>query len=94
MPTKVIPLKDLQADPEHLLRECCDSGLPLVVELPDERRVTIQPFDENDDLVDRLIETNPAFRQLLAKSAQSPVKPFRIPRTKSRKSRKKKTSAE
>jgi hypothetical protein len=34
MDTKVIPLSDLQADPEGVLSRCFDSGEPLVVALP------------------------------------------------------------
>jgi hypothetical protein len=76
MDTKVILLRELQADTEGYLRSCCDSGEPLLVKLPDDRLVAIQPVGEDDDLVDDLIEHNPAFRALLAKSLASPRKPF------------------
>ena len=80
MSTKVITLKELTANTEALLRDCYESGQPVVVELSDHRRVTVWPYDEDDDLVDRLIETNADFRALLAKSKASGRMPF-IPRT-------------
>ena len=77
MATKIIPLHELAAHTERYLKDCCDSGEALVVELPDQRRITVSPFDPEDDLVDDLIEHNEDFRALLAKSAASPRKPFR-----------------
>jgi hypothetical protein len=76
MDTRVIPLSDLQADPEGVLRRCYETGQPVVVELPDHGLVAIQPVDAEDDLVDDLIEHNPAFRALLGKSLASPREPF------------------
>jgi hypothetical protein len=78
MSIKLIPLSRLEADPRGTLSECLDSGEALVVELPDHRLVSIRGLepDEDDDLVDRLIETNPAFRALVQKSKASPRKPF------------------
>jgi hypothetical protein len=34
--------------------------------------------DEDDDLVDRLLESNAAFRALIEKSKASPRKPFAV----------------
>jgi hypothetical protein len=50
----------------------------VVVELPDHRLVAIQPLDPtgDDDLINELIESDPSFRALLAKSKASPRKPF------------------
>jgi hypothetical protein len=78
MSIKLIPLSRLEADPRGTLNECLDSGQPLVVELPDHRLVSIQGLepDEDDDLVDRLLESNAAFRALVAKSKASPRRPF------------------
>ena len=76
MDTKVIPLSDLQADPEGVLGRCFDLGEPLVVELPDRGLISIRPIDSDDDLVNDLIENNPSFRALLAKSLASPREPF------------------
>jgi hypothetical protein len=79
VPTKVIPLSDLQADPEGVLSQCYELGQSLVVELPNRGLISIQPVDPDDDLVNDLIETNPAFRELLAKSLASPREPFPFP---------------
>ncbi len=76
MDTKIIQLSEFQTDPEGVLNRCYDSGQPLVVELPNRGLVSIQPVDANDDLVDDLIEHNPAFRALLAKSLASPREPY------------------
>jgi hypothetical protein len=78
MSIKVIPLSSLEADPRGTLTECLDSGEALIVELPDHRLVSIQALepDDDDDLVDRLLESNPAFRALVEKSKASPRKPF------------------
>jgi hypothetical protein len=76
MDTKVIPLRELQTDPEGYLRRVSDSGEGLVVELPDNRFVSIEPLDPEDNLIEDLLEHNSAFQQLLKKSAASPRKPF------------------
>ena len=74
---KVIPLSEFQSDPRGHIDSCLESGLPLVVELPDHRRVAIQPLHEDDSLVDDLIEHNPSFREMLARSAASPRREFK-----------------
>ena len=78
MGTKVIPLSQLESDPKGTLNECCDSGEALVVELSDNRMVTIQPLepDEDNSLVSELLESNAAFRALVEKSKSSPRRPF------------------
>lgn len=76
MDTKVIPLSDLQADPEGVLRRCYESGQALVIELPDQGLLSVRPLEEDDDLVNQLIEHNPAFRELLERSAAGPREPF------------------
>jgi hypothetical protein len=76
MDTRVIPLSDLRADLEGVLGRCYESGEPLVVELPNRGLVAIRPFDSDDNLADDLIEHDPAFRELLAKSLASPREPF------------------
>ena len=79
MDIEVIPLTQLETDTPGLLTRCCDSGQPVVVELPDHRLVAIQPLDaddEDDTLISDLIETNADFRALVKKSAASPRKPF------------------
>ena len=81
MNTKVIPLSRLEPDPRATLIECLDSGGALVVELPDHRLVSIQGFepDDDDDLVDRLLDSNPAFRALVESSKAGPRKLFPSP---------------
>jgi hypothetical protein len=78
MSIKLIPLSRLEADPRGTLTECLDSGSALVVELPDHRLVSIQGLepDDDDDLVNQLLESNPAFRALVERSKASPRKPF------------------
>jgi hypothetical protein len=76
MDTRVIPLSDLQADPEGILSRCYDTRQSLVVELPNHGLVSIQPVEPDDDLVDDLIERNPKFRALLEKSLASGREPF------------------
>ena len=79
MDIEVIPLSRLQTDTQGLLTRCCDSGHPVVVELPDHRFVSIQPLDasdEDDSLVSDLIENHAGFRALVEKSAASSRKPF------------------
>ena len=78
MAIKTIPLSRLEANLRETLNECADSGQAFVVELPDQRLVTIQPLEpsEDDSLVDELLASNPAFQALVAKSKASPRKPF------------------
>jgi hypothetical protein len=47
-----------------------------VVELPNRGLISIQAVEPDDDLVNDLIEHNPAFRELLAKSLASPREPY------------------
>lgn len=76
----MIPLSELQADPEGVLHRSLDVRQALVVELPDRGFIAIQPLLESDDnLTDELIENNPVFREMLAKSLASPREPFQLP---------------
>lgn len=78
MGIKTIPLSRLEADPLRTLSECADSGVAFIIELPDQRLVAIQPLEpaEDDSLVSELLEANPAFQALVAKSKASLRKPF------------------
>ena len=79
MPIKTIPLSRLEADLRKTLDECADSGATVVVQLPDERLVAIHALDPaagDDDLMNQLLESNSAFRELVARSRSSPRKPF------------------
>jgi hypothetical protein len=71
-------LSRLQTDLEKTLNECAASGETLVVEMPDQRLLAIQPLEpENDDsLMDELLASNPKFQSLVAKSKLSPRKSF------------------
>jgi hypothetical protein len=82
--TKVILLSEFKNRTEEHLRRCHDSGQTLVVELADRCRVAIEPWDESDHLIDDLIATNAAFRQVLAESAASPRQPLPLTPTKKR----------
>jgi hypothetical protein len=83
MGIKTIPLSRLEADPRGTLNECADSGEAMVVQLPDQRLIAIQPLDpsEDDPLTSELVQSDPAFRALVAKSKASPRKPFPTSRT-------------
>ena len=76
MDIKTIPLSNLEENLRATLNECADSGTPVVVELPDQRRVAIQALDDGDDLVDELLESNAAFQAMMTKSVKSSRKPF------------------
>ena len=78
MGIRTIPLSRLEADLRGTLNDCADSGQAFIVELPDRRLIAIQALEpaEDDELVSELLESNPAFRDLVAKSKASPRKPF------------------
>ena len=78
MDIKTIPLSRLEADLRGTLNECADSGQAVVVELPDQRLIAIQALEaaEDDSIVDDLLQSNPAFQALVAKSKAGPRKPF------------------
>ena len=78
MAIKTIPLSRLETELKQTLNECADSGQTVVVEMPDKRLLAIQVLDpqQDDSLIDELLEGNPAFRALLAKSKAGPRKPF------------------
>jgi hypothetical protein len=75
---KTIPLDRLEADLRGTLSECADSGSIMVVELPGQRLIAIQSLEgtEDDDLVNELLASNPAFRAMVARSKAGPRKPF------------------
>lgn len=78
MAIKTIPLSRLEANLRETLNECADSGQPIVVELPDQRLVAIQGLEstEDDSLIDELLQTNPEFQELVARSKAGPRMPF------------------
>ena len=78
MAIKTIPLSRLKANLKATLDKCADSGQAVVVEMPDHRLIAIQALDSasTDSLVDDLLQYNPAFQALVAKSKASPRKAF------------------
>ena len=78
MAIKTIPLSRLEAELTKTLNECAESGQTVVVEMPDQRLLTIQPLEplEDDTLMDELLASNEKFQALVAKSKASPRKPF------------------
>ena len=78
MAIKTIPLSRLEAELTKTLNECAESGQTVVVEMPDQRLLTIQPLDPQEDetLMDELLASNEKFQALVAKSKASPHKPF------------------
>ena len=78
MAIKTIPLSRLETELAKTLNECAESGETLVVEMPDQRLLTIQSLDpgEDDSLMDELLACNPEFQALVAKSKASPRKAF------------------
>jgi hypothetical protein len=81
MGIKTIPLSRLEANLRATLSECADSGEAVVVELPDQRLIAIQTLEpgEDDSLMDDLLQSNPAFRALVARAKAGPRKPFPPP---------------
>ena len=78
MAIKTIPLSRLETDLKQTLHECAVTGEAVVVEMPDHRLLAIQTLepDEDDKLVNELLSGNPRFQALVAKSKDSPRKPF------------------
>ena len=78
MGINTIPLSRLETDPRGTLNECADSGETFVIELPDQRLIAMQVLEPaaDDSLTSELLESNQAFRELVAKSKASARKPF------------------
>ncbi len=80
MTTKVISLDEFEQGLRGVLDSCSLPGQSIVIELPNQRRVSIQNWDEDDDLIDRLLENNAEFRDLTQKSFAGPRRPFPLPK--------------
>jgi hypothetical protein len=80
MAIKTIPLSRLETDLEKTLDECAASGETVVVEMPDLRLFAIQSLEpqEDDNLMDELLASNPTFQAMVAKSKAGPRKPFSL----------------
>lgn len=76
MTTKVISLNEFEQGLRGVLESCTEPGQSVVIELPNQRRVSIQNWDEEDDLIDRLLENNAEFREMAKKSFAGPRRPF------------------
>lgn len=78
MAIKTIPLSRLETELRKTLNECAESGQTVVVEMPDQRLLAIQPLEpqEDDSLIDELLASNPKFQALVAQSKAGPRKPF------------------
>lgn len=76
MTTKVISLNELERGLRGVLESCSEPGQSVVIELPNQRRVSIQNWDEDDDLIDRLLESNQEFREMGQKSFAGSRRPF------------------
>ena len=78
MAIKTIPLSRLEKDLKETLNECARSGQTVVVEMPDQQLLTIQPLNpqEDDGLIDELLASDPKFQALVASSKASGRKPF------------------
>ena len=78
MGIKTIPLSRLEANLRETLNECADSGQAFVIELPNQRLVTLQALEpsEDDALVDELLASNTAVQALVARSKPGPRTPF------------------
>lgn len=78
MAIKTIPLSRLQTELEKTLNDCAESGETLVVEMPDQRLLTIQSLEpqEDDALIDELLASNPKFQALVAQSKTGPRSAF------------------
>jgi hypothetical protein len=78
MGIKTIPLSRLATDLEKTLTECAASGETVVVELPDQRLLAIQPLEpqEDDSLTDELLASDPRFQALVRTSRAGLRKPF------------------
>ena len=60
---KVIPLSEAKANLSHYGRACHDE--PVIVTVNGVPTFQLVPLEEDDDLIDRLLEHNPKFRQTL-----------------------------
>jgi prevent-host-death family protein len=67
---KVIPLSEAKARLSHYGRLCQKE--PVVVTLNGVPSFQLVPLEDGDDLIDQLLEHNPAFRELLRARLKEP----------------------
>ena len=68
---KLVPLSKAKARLSYYGKVCRKE--PVVVTVKGVPAFQMVPLDEDDDLIDRLIEYNPKFRQYLAKCLKAPT---------------------
>jgi len=78
MRIKTIPLGNLEINLTKTLSECAETGDVAIVEMPDQSLLAIQSLepDEDENLLDELLATNPKFQALVEKSKSGTRKPF------------------
>ncbi len=72
---KVIPLSEVKANLSRYARLCHKE--PVVVTVNGVPSFQLVPIEADDDLIDRLLEHNPAFRRLLEKRLRERSLPAR-----------------
>jgi hypothetical protein len=70
---KVIPLSEAKARLSYYSRLCHSE--PIIVTVKGVPAFQLAPLDEDDDLIDRLLEYNPKFRDYLKNCLRSPSLP-------------------
>lgn len=60
---KIVPLSEVKAHLSHYGKLCHQE--PIIVTVNGHPQFQLVPLDENDDLVDRLLEFNPKFCEML-----------------------------
>jgi prevent-host-death family protein len=68
---KVIPLSEAKARLSHYAKVC--SKEPVIVTVNGFPTFQLVPLATDDDLIDQLLEHNPAFRELLQARLQEPT---------------------
>jgi prevent-host-death family protein len=68
---KVIPLSEAKARLSHYARVCRKE--PVIVTVNGAPMFQLVALDEEDDLIDQLLEHNPAFRKLLQARLREPT---------------------
>ena len=67
---KVIPLSEAKANLSRYARLCHEE--PMIVTVNGVPSFQLVPLEEGDDLIDRLLEHHPSFRQTLADRLREP----------------------
>jgi mRNA-degrading endonuclease RelE of RelBE toxin-antitoxin system/PHD/YefM family antitoxin component YafN of YafNO toxin-antitoxin module len=65
---KIVPLSEVKANLSHYGKLCHKE--PIIVTVNGHPQFQLVPLDEDDDLVDRLLEFNPRFREMLEERLQ------------------------